>query len=36
MREQEGVEIIKKIVTEWSKVYVNQVFFVGKFSNIFK
>jgi hypothetical protein len=36
MREEDGVEIVKKIVTEWSKVYINQVFFVNKFSNVYK
>ena len=36
MREEEGVEIVKKIVNEWSKVYIHQVFFVNKFSNIYK
>lgn len=36
MREEDGIETVKKIVSEWSKVYVNQVFFVNKFSNIYK
>lgn len=36
MREEDGVDIVKKIVTEWSKVYINQVFFINKFSNIYK
>lgn len=36
MREEDGIEIVKKIVNEWSKVYINQVFFVNKFSNIYK
>lgn len=36
MREEDGLEIVKKIVGEWSKVYINQVFFVNKFSNIYK
>lgn len=36
MREEDGVEIVKKIVSEWSKVYINQVFFINKFSNIYK
>ncbi|CDW82161.1 radial spoke protein 7 [Stylonychia lemnae] len=35
MREEEGVEYVKKIVNEWSKVYINQVFFINKFSNIY-
>lgn len=34
MKEEEGVEIVKKIVTEWSKVYINQVFFIQKVANI--
>lgn len=36
MKEEEGIEIIKKIVSEWSKVYVHQVFFLDKFSNVYK
>lgn len=36
MREEEGIEAVKNIVNEWSKVYINQVFFINKFSNIFK
>jgi hypothetical protein len=33
MKEEQGLEIIKKIVTEWSKVYENQVFFLEDFGN---
>jgi len=36
MREEEGTEIVRKIVSEWSKVYISQVFFANKFSNIYK
>ena len=34
MREQEGLEIVKNIVNEWSKVYINQVFFIREISGI--
>jgi len=36
MKEEEGIEIVKKIVTEWSKVYINQVFFVNRVANVLK
>lgn len=37
MKEEEGIEIVKRIVNEWSKVYINQVFFINKLSsNIYK
>ena len=36
LKDEEGVEIVKRIVTEWSKVYINQVFFIGRMSNILK
>lgn len=36
LKEEDGVEIVKRIVNEWSKVYINQVFFIGKISNILK
>lgn len=37
MKEEEGIEIVKRIVNEWSKVYINQVFFISKVgSNIYK
>jgi hypothetical protein len=37
MKEEEGIEIVKRIVNEWSKVYINQVFFINKISsNIYK
>ena len=32
----EGCDFIRKIVFDWSKVYISQVFFVNKFSNIYK
>lgn len=34
MREEEGLNIVKNIVTEWSKVYINQVFFLREYANI--
>jgi hypothetical protein len=34
MREEEGLNIVKAIVNEWSKVYINQVFFVQEYANI--
>ena len=36
IKEEDGIEIVKKIVNEWSKVYVNQVFFDKKFSNMLR
>ena len=33
MKEEEGRKIIKEIVEEWSKVYINQVFFDGADEN---
>ena len=36
MKVEEGQSIIKDIVNEWSKVYINQVFFENEFSNILK
>jgi hypothetical protein len=36
MKEEEGVEIVKRIVNEWSKVYINQVFFINKVANVLK
>ena len=36
MKEEEGIEIVKRIVTEWSKVYINQVFFINKVANVLK
>ena len=36
LKEEEGVEIVKRIVNEWSKVYINQVFFISRMSNILK
>ena len=36
MKEEEGKEIIKNIVNEWSKVYINQVFFKNAYSNVYK
>lgn len=35
MRPEEGIEIVRKIVAEWSKVYISQVFYIDKFSNIY-
>lgn len=34
MKEEEGLKIVRDIVTEWSKVYINQVFFVKQEANI--
>lgn len=34
MREEEGLNIVKNIVNEWSKVYINQVFFIREYANI--
>ena len=34
MREEEGLNIVKNIVSEWSKVYINQVFFIREYANI--
>jgi len=34
MREEAGLNIVKNIVNEWSKVYINQVFFVQEYANI--
>lgn len=34
MREEAGRIIVKTIVDEWSKVYINQVFFVQEYANI--
>lgn len=34
MREEEGLQIVKNIVNDWSKVYINQVFFDQEFGNI--
>jgi len=34
MREEEGLAIVRNIVNEWSKVYINQVFFVQEYANI--
>merc|ERR1719232_19975 len=34
MREEEGLQIVKKIVDTWSKVYINQVFFSQEYGNI--
>ena len=36
MKEEEGIEIVKKIVNEWSKVYINQVFFINRVANVLK
>jgi len=34
MREEEGLNIVRNIVSEWSKVYINQVFFMREYANI--
>jgi hypothetical protein len=34
MRAEEGLNIIKGIVNEWSKVYINQVFYLREINNI--
>ena len=34
MREEEGLKIVKDIVNDWSKVYINQVFFDAEYGNI--
>jgi hypothetical protein len=36
MKEEDGIEIVKKIVNEWSKVYINQVFFMNRVANVLK
>jgi len=33
MNEQKGKEIISKMVNEWSKVYINQVFFLEPYES---
>ena len=34
MREEEGKQIVKAIVDEWSRVYINQVFFGQEYGNV--
>jgi Ca2+-binding EF-hand superfamily protein len=34
MREDEGKQIVKNIVDSWSRVYINQVFFIREYANI--
>ena len=34
MREEDGLQIVKKIVDTWSKVYINQVFYKQEYGNI--
>ena len=34
MREETGKAIVKKIVDQWSKVYINQVFFGQEYGNV--
>lgn len=34
LNEQEGKKIVQNIVNEWSKVYINQVFFIEQIGNI--
>ena len=36
MKPEEGLETVKAIVNEWSKIYINQVFYINTVSNIFK
>ena len=35
MNEQAGKDIVQKIVNEWSKVYINQVFYLNQVGNVF-
>jgi len=34
MKEEEALQIVKQIVNDWSKVYINQVFFDQEYGNI--
>ena len=34
MNEERGKAIVKKIVDDWSRVYINQVFFGAEYGNV--
>jgi len=36
LNEQEGKKIVQNIVNEWSKVYINQVFFIEQVGNVWQ
>jgi hypothetical protein len=36
MKPEEGIEIVREIVNEWSRIYINQVFFINSFGNVYK
>ena len=36
MTELQGKKIVQNIVNEWSKVYINQVFFLEQIGNIWR
>ena len=35
MNEHTGKQIVQTMVNEWSKVYINQVFFLNQVGNVF-
>ena len=36
MHEEKGFKMVKDIVSEWSKVYISQVFFIEQYQNVWK
>jgi len=34
LTDKEGMKIVQNIVTKWSKVYINQVFFMEQAGNV--